>query len=131
MRTFWLALGFFFTGLAFLGIPLPLLPTVPFLLLAAFCFARSSERFHDWLVNHPVFGPPIRDWRANGAISRRGKRLATLSVFVAFGISLALGVAAWVLAMQAAALSGMMIFIWTRPEAPRVETAPPQSDLSR
>ena len=119
MRYVWLTLGFFFTGLAVIGVALPLLPTVPFLLLAAFCFARSSQRFHDWLVHHPTLGPPIRDWRANGAIRRRAKWLATASVIAAFGISLALGLAAWVLAVQALALCGVMAFIWSRPEGPR------------
>lgn len=128
MRTVWLLLGFLFTGIAFIGVVLPLLPTVPFLLLAAFCFARSSERFHDWLMNHPTLGPPIRDWRRHGAIRRRAKWLATVSVFAAFGISLALGFKTWVLGVQAAALIGVMVFIWTRPEG---AAATAQSDLSR
>ena len=128
MRAIWLVLGFVFTAIAFVGVVLPLLPTVPFLLLAAFCFARSSERFHGWLTNHPTLGPPIRDWRAHGAIRRRAKWLATVSVAAAFGISLALGLKLWVLAVQAAALVGVMVFIWTRPEGGSV---PAQSDLSR
>lgn len=118
MRIVWLSLGFLFTGLAFVGVALPLLPTVPFLLLAAFCFARSSERFHDWLVHHPTLGPPIRDWRASGAIRRRAKWLATASIAAAFGLSVAMGLAAWVLIAQAVTLSCVMLFIWSRPEGP-------------
>lgn len=128
MRSVWLLLGFLFTGVAFVGVVLPLLPTVPFLLLAAFSFARSSDRFHDWLMNHRTLGPPIRDWRRDGAIKRRAKWLATVSIFAAFGISLALGLKVWVLAVQAAALAGVMVFIWTRPEGAAVAV---QSDLSR
>ena len=76
--------GFLAVGLGAVGIVLPLLPTTPFLLLAAFCFARSSERLHDWLINHPTFGPPILDWRDRGAIGRKAKILATASVGAAF-----------------------------------------------
>jgi uncharacterized protein len=122
LRILWMGLGATSLALGALGVVLPLLPTVPFLLLAAFCFARSSERVHDWLISHPVFGPPIHDWRANGAIGRRAKRLATLSIGAAFGISVALGVPAPVLGLQAAVLACVLLFIWTRPDG-RVVTA--------
>lgn len=120
MRVFWFCLGVTSLLLGAIGAALPLLPTVPFLLLAAFSFARSSQRVHDWLVDHPTLGPPIRDWRANGAIRRRAKWIATASMGAAFGISLALGVAAWVLAVQAVTLLCVAAFVWTRPEGARV-----------
>lgn len=116
MKTLWLIGGFLALGLGFIGVVVPLLPTVPFMILAAFCFARSSERFHDWLVTHPVFGPHIVSWRENGAISRRGKRFATIGVAAAFSISIILGLKLWVLAVQAAVLSAVLLFIWTRPD---------------
>lgn len=116
MRMIWLAFGLFCVALAVIGVALPLLPTVPFLLLAAFCFARSSARFHHWLLKHPHFGPLIAEWRANGAIGRRAKWLASLSIAAAFGLSLALGLAVWVLAAQATVLACVLVFIWTRPE---------------
>lgn len=102
-------------GLALLGIPLPLLPTVPFLLLAAFCFARGSSRLHDWLTTHPRLGPPIEDWNQRGAIHIKAKLLASISVVLVFGISMAFGVPTYVLAIQAVTLGLVMIFIWTRP----------------
>ncbi|MEM1160041.1 MAG: YbaN family protein, partial [Pseudomonadota bacterium] len=71
MKILWTLAGWAAFGLGLLGAALPLLPTVPFMLLAAFCFARGSERFHRWLMNHPRFGPGIRDWQAHRAISRR------------------------------------------------------------
>ena len=103
----------FALGLA--GVVLPLLPTVPFMLLAAFCFARGSERFHDWLVNHPRFGPAIRDWRDTRSISRKGKIWATVGIVLAFGMSLALGVRPTILIVQAVVLTGVLTFILTRP----------------
>ncbi len=117
MRAVWLSLGMFALALGVIGIFLPLLPTVPFLLLAAFGFARSSERLHHWLLSHPVFGPPISDWRERGAIGPRAKRLATISILAAFAISLALGLKLWILLTQAAVLTAVLVFIWSRPSA--------------
>jgi hypothetical protein len=117
MKVFWFLLGWLSVGLGMIGIVLPLLPTVPFLLLAAFSFARSSQRVHDWLVTHPRLGPPILDWRRGGAIGRRAKWMASGSIIAAFAISLALGVAGWVLAVQAATLCCVATFIWTRPDS--------------
>ena len=98
------------------GVFLPLLPTVPFMLLAAFCFARSSPQLHDWLLRHPVFGPPILDWQERGAISRRGKIAASVSIAAVFGLSLLLGLALELLVVQAVVLGAVMTFIWSRPE---------------
>ena len=117
MRIFWLGFGWLCVGLGALGAFLPLLPTVPFLLLAAFCFARSSERVHQWLIEHPRFGPPIADWRRNGAIRRRVKWISTASIAVSFAIPALMGVKPAILAVQAVALICVGVFIWTRPEA--------------
>jgi uncharacterized membrane protein YbaN (DUF454 family) len=116
MRVFWIGLGGLSVALGVIGAALPLLPTVPFLLLAAFSFARSSPRLHRWLLAHPRLGPPIRDWQATGAIRRRVKWLSTASLFAAFGIGLAGGMPAWALGVQLACLCGAGLFIWTRPE---------------
>ncbi|WP_163847916.1 YbaN family protein [Pseudooceanicola aestuarii] len=119
MRLLWAVFGFTALALGGLGIALPLLPTVPFLLLATFCFARSSERLHNWLINHEKLGPPIRDWQENGAISRRAKVLATLSVLAVFCLSAAIGLRSELLMIQGATLCCVMVFLWTRPNGPR------------
>ncbi len=65
--------GTFFLVLGLIGIALPILPTTPFLLLAAFCYARSSKRFYDWLLNHRWFGEYIRDYQEGRGIPLKAK----------------------------------------------------------
>ncbi len=116
MRPLWLIVGFVATALGLAGIVLPLVPATPFFLLAAFAFARSSPRFHDWLVNHPRIGPAIRDWQREGAISRKAKRLAMIAIVATFVLSLLLGVPGWMLAVQGVVLLAVSVFILTRPD---------------
>jgi uncharacterized membrane protein YbaN (DUF454 family) len=80
-------LGFLFLATAVLGIFLPLLPTTPFALLAAACFARSSEKWHQWMLNNDTFGPMIRNWERRRCISLRVKWIAILSMLVVGGYS--------------------------------------------
>ncbi|MGB7270864.1 MAG: YbaN family protein [Albidovulum sp.] len=117
MRWLWATAGIVALALGAMGMFLPLLPTVPFLLAAGFFFGKSSPRLHRWLLQHPVFGPPIHDWNQRGAISRRAKLLASLSIAAALGLSLALGFSGRVIAIQTLALFGVSIFIWTRPNS--------------
>jgi len=70
------------------GVVLPLLPTTPFILLAAACFARSSVRFHDWLLNQRIAGPIIREWQTHRAMPRRAKRAAFALMLLSFGGSI-------------------------------------------
>lgn len=117
-RWLYISLGCVSLLLAVIGIPLPLLPTTPFLLLSAYCFARGSERLHHWLLHHPHLGPPIRRWQEHGAISREAKWLGTVSLLLLIGASYWLQVATWVLALQACILLGVGGFLWSRPEPP-------------
>ncbi|MEM9441754.1 MAG: YbaN family protein [Pseudomonadota bacterium] len=116
MRFLWMIGGSISLGIGVVGIILPLLPTTPFVILAAYCYARSSKHMHDWLLTHRVFGPLINDWRRQGAIRRPAKILATVSIAAVFIISLLLGVATSVLLIQAAVLLAVLAFIWTRPD---------------
>jgi len=116
MRYLWALLGLVCVIIAVIGMFLPFLPTVPFLLLAAFFFARSSKRLHDWLLNHPRFGPPIIDWQERGVISRQSKWLSSASIALAFGLSVAFGLRPILLVTQAFLLVGVALFIWSRPE---------------
>ncbi len=115
MHYLWALSGLFCVALAIVGIVIPLLPTVPFLLLAAFFFARSSSRLHNWLLSHRVFGPLITDWTRSGSINLRAKRLATLSILAVLAVSLAFGVPWFVVTIQLVVLGIILIFIWTRP----------------
>ena len=80
--------GFLFLGLGILGIFLPLLPATPFVLLAAACFARSSEKWHRWMLANDTFGPMILNWERNRCISRRVKWIAVVSMLVVGGYSI-------------------------------------------
>ena len=115
-RLLYLGLGFASVGLGALGVVLPLLPTVPFMLLAAFFFARSSPRLEAWIVDHPRFGPHVRAWREKGAIGRSGKRAALFAFATSAVLGLVLLPFPWLFAPVAAALIGGS-WIASRPEA--------------
>ena len=91
-KTLYKPLGFLFLGLAILGILLPILPGTPFLLLSAWFFARSSEKWHQRLLNSDLFGPMIRNWEQNRCISGRTKAVAMVSMILAGGASVLSGV---------------------------------------
>jgi uncharacterized membrane protein YbaN (DUF454 family) len=115
MRMLWLMLGLAATACGIAGIVLPLVPTTPFLLLAAFAFARSSPALHDWLVTHPRLGPPIRDWRAHGAISRRAKAAAVIAMVSTLALSWAADIGLGIIAVQAVVLALVAVFVLSRP----------------
>ncbi|WP_051213305.1 YbaN family protein [Maritalea myrionectae] len=119
-RLFWAAVAWTSLGLGFIGVFLPILPTTPFLILAAFGFARSNEKIHTWLIEHPQLGPPIADWEKYHAISTRAKITAVTTMAVVFSISVLIGLNWKLLAIQGACLGGAALFIVTRRTPPKV-----------
>lgn len=118
-RAAWFALGLASLGVGALGVVVPLLPTTPFVLFAAFAFARSSDRWHAWLLSHKLFGPMIENWRAHGAIGRSAKVAGVLAMAAVLAISLAIGAPPLILAIQALVLGAAATFILSRPLPPR------------
>ena len=88
----YLVAGFLLVGLATAGIFLPLLPTTPLLLLAAACFANSSEKWHRWLMEHNLFGPIISNWHERRCIPRKAKIIAVASILLFGGYSIGIAI---------------------------------------
>jgi len=95
-RGVYLICGLCSLALGLLGIPLPILPTVPFILLAAFCFARSSDRLHRWLMEHPWFSDALNHWESERAIRKGLKRKAYIVSGLSFALSIAIVPLVWV-----------------------------------
>lgn len=113
-------LGAAFVALGFAGIFLPLLPTTPFLLLAAGCFARSSPAFHHWLVNHRLLGPYIRDWERDRSIPMTAKITAVAMMAASFSwMALASNAPAIAVWMAGAILLCVAAWLVTRPTSHR------------
>lgn len=120
IRAVYMVLGLAFVALGFVGAFLPVLPTVPFLILAAACFARSSTRLEAWLFQHKAFGPMLRDWRNDGAIPLRGKIAAVGGCIIGYAVffwrvqpGFGLGL------LVAAIMVGGMSYVISRPTAQR------------
>ncbi len=108
-----------------LGLALPLLPTTPFILLAAYCFSRSSERLHQWLITHRQMGPLIQDWQQDGSICKTAKTKATVLIVGTFAVTFAV-VNVGLMLTGLILLMGISVltFIWTRPVPPSAHVLP-------
>jgi len=88
LRWLWVGLGSLFVGLGAIGALIPGMPTTVFLVLAAACFIRSSQRLYDWLISNKTFGPYLKDYREGKGIPLRAKTLALsmIVIFVSFAV---------------------------------------------
>ena len=111
-----LLLGHIFLMLGILGAFLPVLPTTPFILLAAYLYSKSSPKLHNWLINHKYLGPSLRDWQERGVIGMKAKIIATIMIVlvIVFRI-LTLTINFYIRALASFILICVLIFIWTRP----------------
>lgn len=114
-RPLFVAAGLVSLGLGLVGAALPGLPTVPFLLLAAFCFARGNPEWERRLLAHPRWGPPIHDWRERRAISRRAKTVALAALVLSAALAGFTVAWPWVL-LPMLATTAAGLWIATRPE---------------
>ena len=117
VKILWFFLGGSSLGLGVLGVFLPLLPTVPFLLLAAYAFSNSSDKMHNWLLNHRFLGPSISDWNQNRVIRKRAKIAAITAMLASIIATLVFGVAYKYVLAQALILGFVGRFIWRQKES--------------
>jgi hypothetical protein len=115
-RWLMIALGFVSLGVGFVGIFLPLLPTTPLVLLAAFFFSKGSKRLHDWLRGHPRFGPYVCDWEAEQVIPPVAKLASTALMVPSVGyVILTRDLPVVLSAGMALTVAAVLWFIWSRP----------------
>jgi uncharacterized protein len=119
LRSLYIAVGLLSLAVGFIGAFLPLLPTVPFLLVSAYCFAKGSKRLHDWLLSLPHAGPAIREWRSGQVIRPRAKFLATAMIIGGMGWPIVfLVIPAWAKVSMGILGVSVIAFILTRPSRP-------------
>ncbi len=114
-RIIWFFTGIISLTLGLLGVVLPLLPTTPFLILAAAAFAQSSPSLHAWLLNHPRWGKVIQNWQDGGRIDKRSKVTALTVMAIMPILSYLLNTPLWAIALQSVILLLAALYIITRP----------------
>lgn len=113
----WRALALCCVALGAVGVVVPGLPTVPFLLLAAWAAGRGWPALERWLLAHPRYGPTVRHWRERGAVPRRAKWLSSAMMSASAVLMWVLGVRPWVLALAVLTMAAVALWMWRRPEA--------------
>jgi uncharacterized protein len=130
MRRVYLWLGYASLALGIVGIFLPLLPTTPFVLLAAWCFTRSNPALAERLYNHPRFGTLLTTWRDQRAIPRRAKILALTTLALSYGLILLVSQSPVLPILLAVVMGGVALYIATRPmpRSPPADLVPKTCD---
>jgi uncharacterized membrane protein YbaN (DUF454 family) len=118
VRAVFAVIGTVALAIGVLGIVLPILPTTPFLLLAAACYARASTRLYDWLLGQSALGPIITRWRATGSIAPSVKTRAIVVVLVTFAVSIILVDGLLVRALLLVTAAIMTVFLARLPTDP-------------
>jgi uncharacterized protein len=113
VRYLFAAAGFISLALGIIGVVTPILPTTPFILLSGYCFARGSQRFHTWIMNHKYFGPMIRAFRDEKRIPFRAKVLATVMIVVTMTATALVVKKIFAIAGMASVGVAVIIYIWT------------------
>jgi uncharacterized membrane protein YbaN (DUF454 family) len=123
LKPFFFLLGWCSFGLGAVGVVVPGLPTVPLMLLALWSFSRSSQRFHDWLYHHRIFGPPLQEWRAHRVIPVRAKIVAVLTMTISLAwMTIVAEMPIWLKSAVAAMILGAAVYVVTRPSRPAAAT---------
>ena len=115
MRIIWIGAGMLALVVGIIGAFLPVLPTTPLVLLAAFFFGKGSPRLHSWLAGHSLFGPIIQDWETHGAIAMRYRRIAYGLMALGFAVSVWKGLHPIILLVQALGISWAVLYISSKP----------------
>lgn len=118
-RIAWAALAWLCIGLGTIGIFLPLLPTTPFLLVAAWAAPRASPALHHWLHTHPQFGPVLQAWRDEGVVPPAARVAAGIMLVLSWSVMFWLQVPTFVLGLTAVLFTGVLTFLLTRPNPHR------------
>ena len=116
IKILWIILGQLSLILALIGLLLPIMPTVPFVILAAFCFSRGSNRCEQWLLQHRWFGPMIHNWRVHRAIPRRAKWLATCMMLISC-ISVGLYLPLFWKIVLIVSCGSIFLWLWSLPDS--------------
>lgn len=116
VRFFYFSAGILCVLTGIVGVFLPLLPTTPFILLAAFCFSRSSETLHQKLLNHRLFGPIISEWEKHGVIPLKVKCLSTTMMLVMVSYPLFFQTfSLWLKLLVVLTIAVALVYVWSRP----------------
>ncbi|HSK42150.1 MAG TPA: YbaN family protein [Arenibaculum sp.] len=119
VRRILIGFGWIMVVLGVIGVFLPVVPTAPFVIVAAWAFSRSSQRFHDWLYMHPRLGPPLRAWRSHRVIPWHAKALSIGGMWGSLGLVIAFIAEGWMLpAAHATIILAVSAYILSRPSSP-------------
>ena len=110
-RAIWFTLGSLALLLGVIGVAVPVLPTTPFVILAAFCFGKGSPRVERWLLENPTFGPMIADWRAHGAIRLKYKIIGAVAMVALLALSVLMQIETKYLVIQAVCMAGAALYV--------------------